>query len=126
MSETLANVLIIDDDPEHLKIYGLIVQHAGYSPVPCLVRQTGPEWNPEVAADLVLLDYRLQCSLPTREIAAEVRRRWPDAPIVLLSDIYGLPPEMEPLVTCFVRKGEPAKLTAVVKDLLGSGRPASA
>lgn len=126
MSEASANVLIIDDDPEHLRIYGLIIQRAGYSPVLCLVRQSGPELAPEIAVDMVLLDYMLRCSIPTSEIAAQVRRMWPDAPIVLLSDVLGLPPEMQSRVTCFVRKGEPAKLTAVVKDLLGSGMPAFA
>ena len=34
-------ILIIDDDPFHLEIYGMLVQQAGYAAVPVLVRFSG-------------------------------------------------------------------------------------
>ena len=53
-------VLIIDDDPSHLEIYGMIVQRAGFEPIPVLVRFSGSDPIPDSKIDLVLLDYRLE------------------------------------------------------------------
>jgi CheY-like chemotaxis protein len=53
-----ASVLIVDDDPVHLRIYGWIVEAAGYRALTAPVRSTGVQL-PEEAADLVLLDYNL-------------------------------------------------------------------
>jgi DNA-binding NtrC family response regulator len=113
------SVLILDDDPEHLKIYGWLMQQAGFAPVACLVRRSGPVLNPDTHIDLVLLDYVLNCDIPTPEVARQVHSMWPKVPLVLLSDIHGLPETMAPVVDRFVRKGEPAKLMATISDLLG-------
>ena len=48
-------VLIIDDDPAHLRIYGWIIEAAGYRVLPSLVRFDGVD-QPEDPVDLVLLD----------------------------------------------------------------------
>jgi len=37
-------VLVVDDDPFHLEIYGLLLEQAGYEPVSALVRLTGPDF----------------------------------------------------------------------------------
>ena len=52
-------VLILDDDPMHLEIYGLLMKQAGYEALPTLVRFTGTEIPCEQCLGLVLLDYRL-------------------------------------------------------------------
>ncbi len=119
-SRTPPNVLILDDYPDHLRIYSLLVQQAGYASIPCLVRRAGPELDPTLAVALVLLDYRLDCEMPTSAIAGLIRQTWPGVHIILLSDIQGLPLEMEPLVTCFVQKGDPARLIATLAQLLSA------
>jgi CheY-like chemotaxis protein len=109
--------LIVDDDPVHLRIYGWIVEAAGYRALPALVRFSGVDL-PEEPADLVLLDYRLGRQAKAAEIARMVRSRLPDAPVVVLSESLVLPEDMAPLVQGFVRKGDPAKLVETLRKLL--------
>jgi DNA-binding NtrC family response regulator len=117
-----AKVLIVDDDPTHLEIYGLLLQHAGYEPVSALVKFAGAEIPKDDAIGLVLLDYRLQSERTSAEFAQEIRGLLPDAPIVVLSDMWSLPADIAPYVTDFVRKGQPAKLLQVVGKLLPRSR----
>jgi DNA-binding response OmpR family regulator len=112
---TSPRVLILDDDPSHLEIYGMMVERAGFEPVPCLVRFAGPDPIPETSIDLVLLDYRLNSVKATPEIAQEVRAMFPNAPIVLLSDLWSVPSDVAPFIAQFVRKGEPAKLLEALR-----------
>jgi len=119
-SASLGNVLFVDDDPDHLKIYGWILEQAGFSSVPCLAFRRGIDLPREQRVDLVVLDYTLNCDTPTPEIARSVLAMYPGVPIVLLSQIEGLPSDMEPFVTQFVRKGEPQKLTDAIQKLLSS------
>ncbi len=111
-------VLIIDDDPSHLEVHSLIVRNAGFEPIPLLVRFSGADPLPEASIDLVLLDYRLNSVTTAPEIAREMRSRFPDAPIVLLSDFWSPPPDVAPFISQFVRKGEPARLVEVLRSHL--------
>jgi CheY-like chemotaxis protein len=113
---TSPRVLVLDDDPSHLEIYGLMVQKAGFESIPVLVRFTGPDPIPELNVDLILLDYRLNSVKTAPEIAQEVKAKFPDAPIVLLSDLWSLPADVAPFVTQFVRKGDPAKLLDALRS----------
>lgn len=107
--EGKTTVLIIDDDPTHLRIYGWIVSAAGYEALPALV--TGDQIDfPGKPVDLVLMDYRLTTQLTAVEAAKQTKSRYPDSPIIVLSDVYDLPADVAPWVQAFVRKGEPAKL----------------
>jgi CheY-like chemotaxis protein len=112
-----ASVLIVDDDPIHLKIYGWIVEAAGYRALPVQVRFSGVDL-PEDAADLVLLDYRLGRLTKATEIATVIRSRLPDVPFILLSESLVLPDDIAPLVQGFVRKGDPAKLVDTLHQWL--------
>lgn len=110
------SVLIIDDDPMHLRIYGWIVAAAGFEALPALV--TGDHIDfPDKPADLVVMDYRLTSQMTAVRAAEAVRGRYPAAPIVVLSDVYDLPADIAPYVQGFVRKGEPAKLVELLSRL---------
>ena len=114
--DSSTRVLIIDDDPTHLRIYGWIVGAAGYEALPALV--TGDRIDyPERPVDLVVMDYRLTPQITALAAAAETKRRYPNAPILVLSDLYDLPSDIEPLVQGFVRKGEPARLVAALAEM---------
>jgi DNA-binding NtrC family response regulator len=113
-----AKVLIIDDDPTHLEIYGLLLHHAGYEAVSALVNFAGAEIPKDEMIGLVLLDYRLESRRTATDFAQEIRASLPDAPIVVLSELWGLPADIAPYVTGFVHKGEPAKLLQMVGQLL--------
>jgi DNA-binding NarL/FixJ family response regulator len=113
---TSRRVLILDDDPLHLHIYGLILEKAGFESIPVLVRFSGPDPIPDSRIDIVLLDYRLSSVKTAPEIAQELRSKFPEAPIVLLSDLWSPPADVAPFITQFVRKGDPAKLLDVLRS----------
>jgi DNA-binding NtrC family response regulator len=107
-------VLIVDDDPMHLEIYGLLMKQAGFEALPVLVRFTGTEIPRNQSLGLVLLDYRLNSTRSSPEYAQEIRALYPQVPILVLSDLWALPTDIAPYVSGFVRKGEPAKLLETV------------
>lgn len=120
------SVLIIDDDPTHLRIYGWIVDAAGYAAKPALVTADRIDF-PDGPVDLVVMDYRLTGQLTAVQAAEAIRRRFPEAPIIVLSDVYDLPVDIAPYAKAFVRKGEPAKLVATLAlHVPAEKRPGSA
>lgn len=116
--ESKPKVLIIDDDPVHLRIYGWIVSKAGYDPLAAQVVGDRIDF-PEAIADLILLDFYLTGQVTALEAAAQAKHRCPDAPIVMLSDAHSLPSDLAPIVQAFVRKGEPEKLVGTLARILG-------
>jgi len=119
-------ILIVDDDPSHLEIYGMIVDRAGYLPVPLLVRFAGPEPVPDGQIAVILLDYRMNSVKTTPQIAQELKARHPEAPILLLSDLWTMPEDIQPYASEFVRKGEPENLLkALVRLTTADGDGAS-
>ncbi|HEY1805920.1 MAG TPA: hypothetical protein VGG45_15720 [Terracidiphilus sp.] len=120
-------VLIVDDDPSHLEIYGMIVDRAGYRPVPVLVRFAGLEQVPEEEIAAILLDYRLNSVKTAPEIAQEIKEKHPEAPLLVLSDVWTMPEDIQPFASEFVRKGEPETLLNTLRKLVtpdGAGDPA--
>ena len=116
------SVLIVDDDPTHLKVYGWIVEAAGYRALSGEVRLSGVDL-PDHPADLVLLDYRLGSrKAKAVEVAKLVRSRLPSVPIIVLSEEMCLPEDIAPLVQGFVRKGDPAKLVDRMQQILPAVR----
>ena len=119
-------ILIVDDDPSHLEIYGMIVDRAGYRPVPVLVRFAGPEPVPDGKIAAVLLDYRLNSVRTAPEIAQEIKAKHPQAPILVLSDAWTLPADIQPFASAFVRKGEPENLLNTLRRIVATGGGAAA
>jgi DNA-binding NtrC family response regulator len=118
MAVVQSKVLIVDDDPSHLEIYGLLMQQAGLQHVPAQVRFVGVDLPENEPIGLVLLDYKLHSIKTSAELAQEIQKIFPGVPIVLLSDMWSVPSDIEPYITEFVRKGEPAKLISTVCRLL--------
>ncbi|HEY4354385.1 MAG TPA: response regulator [Acidobacteriaceae bacterium] len=110
-------VLIIDDDPVHLRIYGWILEAAGYRSITAMAHLDGIPL-PDEPVDIVLLDYHLTGGMKATDAAVLIRRKYPEPPILLLSDAFGLPEDIAPLVNGFVRKGDPAKLIREVGRFL--------
>jgi len=110
-------VLIVDDDPMHLEIYGLLMKQAGFEALPALVKFTGTQIPRDETIGLVLLDYRLNSMKTSPQYAQEIRALYPLVPIIVLSDLWALPADIAPFVTGFVRKGEPAQLLETVSRL---------
>jgi len=117
-------ILIVDDDPSHLEIYGMIVDRAGYQPVPVLVRFAGPGPVPDGEIAAILLDYRLNSVKTAPEIAQEIKTKHPQAPILVLSDLWTMPTDIQPYASEFVRKGEPENLLNALHKLAAPARAA--
>lgn len=114
MQASHPRILILDDDPMHLEIYGLLLKQAGYDPLPTLVRFAGTNIPSGECIGLALLDYRLNSVKTSPDFAREIRALYPSIPILVLSDLWALPSDIAPFVTGFVRKGEPAKLLEAI------------
>jgi CheY-like chemotaxis protein len=110
-------VLIIDDDPSHLRIYGWIIESVDLEPVTALVTYDALDL-PDVDVDLVLLDYHLKGRMTATEIAKLVRNQYETAPIFVLSDALMMPDDIAPLVDGFIRKGDPARLVETISEKL--------
>jgi DNA-binding NtrC family response regulator len=110
VSPTRDKVLIVDDDPSHLEIYGLLLKQAGYQPVSALVRFTGVELPRIPDIDAIILDSRLNSMKTPTDLAVQIRGCYPHAPIVLLFDEWELPTDIAPYIADFVHRGEPGKL----------------
>lgn len=110
-------VLIIDDDPSHLRIYGWIIQSAGFESFSALVNSDALEL-PESHVDLVLLDYHLNGSATAPDIAQQLRAKYQHVPILVLSDALVMPDDIAPFVDGFIRKGDPARLVQTVSQRL--------
>ncbi len=114
MQSSHPKVLIVDDDPMHLEIYGLLMKRAGYDALPALVRFTGTEVPRDQNLGLVLLDYQLNSAKSSADFARDIGALYPGIPIIVLSDVWALPADIAPFVAGFVRKGDPAKLLETV------------
>jgi CheY-like chemotaxis protein len=117
-------VLIIDDDPSHLRIYGWIIQSAGFESCPALVGLDALEL-PETQIDLILLDYHLNGGVSATEIAQQLREKYQNAPILVLSDALMMPDDIAPFVDGFIRKGDPARLVETVSQKINGAAGAS-
>jgi DNA-binding NtrC family response regulator len=122
--ENCHSVLMIDDDPTHLQIYGWILRSAGFAPCLALARHDGIEMPNNQSIDVAVLDYRLTVGLQATDAAKMVNEAFPGVPIILLSDLFGVPDDIAPYVQAFVRKGEPEKLIAMVKKFSQPAAPA--
>jgi DNA-binding NtrC family response regulator len=117
MESDLPKVLIIDDDPMHLEIYGLILEQAGFRCIPVLVKFSGPGFPSDDDIAVVVLDYRLNSMKTAPEVAQEVHTRYPGRPIIVLSDVWSMPADLASYAAKFVRKGEPQQLIDAIRAL---------
>jgi len=113
-----ASVLIIDDDPVHLHIYRLIVESVGLRGLPVQVTVRGLKFPDHEPVDVVLLDYRLAPHISARNVALQVKARYPSVPILVLSDMYDMPNDVAAIVQGFVRKGNPEHLLETLRTVV--------
>lgn len=119
------SILVVDDDPTHLRIYSWIMNAAGFHAVTAQVHSSDVCLPSDDRFDVVVLDYRLTGTLTAVEAAQQIKKKYPDAPIVILSDVFGMPDDVAPYAQRFVRKGEPEKLIATIRSLVTSATVAA-
>lgn len=67
------------------------------------------------------MDYRYSSSLTAVDIVEVVKKSFPAVPIVVLSELYGMPTDMKPYAVGFIRKGEPQELVNRLREFRETG-----
>lgn len=111
-------MLIVDDDPSHLKLYSWILQRGGFQSITALVQGESVDL-PQQRIDVAVLDYRLGPQLTACDVAQRLRIDFPSMPIVVLSDLPWMPDDVAPYASGFVRKGEPQQLLDMIGSVVG-------
>lgn len=121
MSQTSCTVLILDDDPSHLKLYSWIVEQSGCKAVPVQVRSSSLSLPHGEPVNLVLMDYRYNSQLTAVDIVENVKNAFPSVPIIVFSEVFGMPADMKGRANGFIRKGEPQELVNRLKSFQAGG-----
>jgi DNA-binding NtrC family response regulator len=116
--ETGCTVLIVDDDPSHLKIYKWVLERGGFRPLPALVKRGLVDLPRGEHVDVAVVDYRLGAGLSAVDVAKGIRELYPSTPILVLSDLFGMPEDIAPYAAAFVRKGEPQQLLDTIRETI--------
>jgi CheY-like chemotaxis protein len=112
-------ILCVDDDLPTLKLRKLLFESAGYLVLTASSGLKALEMLAEgTVADAVVLDY-LMPGMNGDELAANMRPRYPNLPLIVVSAVDPLPAHLLKVVSGHVQKGqEPEVLLSAVSELL--------
>jgi CheY-like chemotaxis protein len=111
------NVLCIDDRPELLEIRKALLESSGYHVVTVTSGYSAIKKLQATSVDAVLLEYKQQ-GIDAEAVACQIRRRFPNIPIVLLSAYFEMPEPILWLVDAYVMKSElPEELVRVIEKV---------
>ncbi len=120
---TAPTVLLIDDNPSHLKLYAWILERGGFRPVTLLVDGKVLNFPRSEPVELVVMDYRIGSGMKSAEVAKMAQQAFPAKPVLVLSDMQWMPEDIAPYAVGFVRKGEPEQLLAKIRTLVDLSAP---
>lgn len=99
-------VLCVDDEKVGLRVRKIMLEGAGFKVLTATSGEQGLSMLDKNQVDLVVLDYYMP-GMNGGDVAAEVRRRRPEVPIIFLSAYFSLPPAALELANAFITKGDP-------------------
>ncbi len=99
-------VLCVDDEAIGLRVRKIMLEGHGYQVLIAGDGHQGLSLFDQNPVDLVVLDYYMP-GLNGADVAAEMRRRRPEVPIIFLSAYFSLPPAALELADAFITKGDP-------------------
>jgi CheY-like chemotaxis protein len=102
-------VLCVDDEKIGLRVRKLMLEGHGFRVLTATDGQRGLELFDQNHVDVVVLDYYMP-GLNGGEVAAELRRRRSDIPIIFFSAYFSLPPQALELANAFLTKGDPPEV----------------
>jgi CheY-like chemotaxis protein len=76
-------VLLLDDDPVNLHLRGAILRQNGYASVTATTTEEAAQLLDQI--DIAVLDYHLGAGKFGTEVAAKLRKRRPEVPIIIMS-----------------------------------------
>jgi two-component system, OmpR family, response regulator len=77
------SVLLLDDDPVNLQLRGAVLRQHGYAAVPASTIEEAAKLIDRI--DIAVLDYHLGRGKFGTEVAAKLRQRRPEVPIIIMS-----------------------------------------
>jgi two-component system, OmpR family, response regulator len=80
---TGVKVLLLDDDPVNLHLRGAILRQHGYASLTASTIEEASELLDQI--DIAVLDYHLGAGLFGTDVAAKLRKRRPQVPIIIMS-----------------------------------------
>lgn len=119
-------VLCVDDDPAIQELMVWKFQTAGFRPVAVASGRDALRFAEMEPIDLFVLDYEMP-EMNGEELAGELRRRWPEIPLLMISGNGAVPDAARNLVDRFVHKGGDftIQLIAEASSLLNLGASAA-
>jgi CheY-like chemotaxis protein len=121
---SILTILCIDDEELGLEIRKMVLEREGYEVLTARDGLSGLSIFDSEEVDAVILDYAMP-GLDGGEVAALMRQRKPNIPIVMLSAYVALPENVMSLVDISATKGDGAlSLIASLKQLLARSGPA--
>lgn len=110
-------ILCVDDEVSGLRVRRMLLESSGYR---VLIAGSGKEGVDTFSAqpvDAVLLDYYMP-GMSGGEVAAEMKRRKPQVPVILLSAYITVPERTLEMVDAFITKGQPPDFLLTKLDAL--------
>ena len=118
-----AVVLCIDDDPAILECEQRFLEAFGYRVLTALSGSRGVELASIHSVDVVIVDYCMP-EMNGPEVAVEIKRLRPHAPIIMLSGAVDIPKKALKVVDAFVPKDRlGSQLLPVIAELQKGGSP---
>jgi CheY-like chemotaxis protein len=116
-------ILCIDDEDLGLEIRKMVLEREGFTVLTARDGVTGISVFDTHLVDAVVLDYAMP-GMDGGQVAAILRERRPDVPILMLSAYVALPDEVMRVVSVSATKGDGAfTLVDKLKELLHAGAP---
>jgi CheY-like chemotaxis protein len=114
-------VLCIDDNEDLLECEKSFLESFGYTVLTAASGDRGLELASTHSVDVVILDYFMP-EMNGQEVAIEMRRLRPQAPIIMLSGVVGVPQQALKQVDAFLAKDRLAsQLLPAIAQLRGCG-----
>ena len=102
-------VLCVDDEKIGLRVRKLMLEGHGFRVLTATTGQQGLDLFDTNHVDVVVLDYYMP-GLNGGDVAAELKRRRSDVPIIFFSAYFSLPPHALELASAFITKGDPPEV----------------
>jgi len=102
----IKTVLCVDDERIGLRVRKIMLESHGFRVLTANDGRQGIALLDANPVDVVVLDYFMP-DMNGGDVAAEIRRRRPEVPIIFLSAYFSLPPEALELANAFITKGDP-------------------
>jgi CheY-like chemotaxis protein len=116
-------ILCIDDEDLGLEIRKMVLEREGFTVLTAKDGQTGISVFETEQIDAVIVDYAMP-GMDGGKVAAILRQRRPDIPIMMLSAYVALPEEVMRVISISATKGDGAfTLVDKLKGLLQPGTP---